>query len=62
MLGRLLNRFADEDGWKLVLDHYRGLIEKDSAYSTELRELRSFLFNCWLLWGRDLPPGFRTSD
>jgi len=52
----LVNRFADEDGWNLVLDNYRGLIEKDSFYPTELRELRSFLFNCWLLWGPSIQP------
>jgi len=47
----LVNRFADEDGWNLVLDNYRRLIEEDAFYAPELRELRSFLFNCWLLWG-----------
>lgn len=51
----LVNRFADEDGWKLVLDNYRKLVEKDDGYSEELRELRSFLFNCWLLWGPSIP-------
>src|SRR5262249_37170727 len=35
----LVNRFADEDGWKLVLDNYRRLIEKDTFYGRELREL-----------------------
>jgi len=52
----LLNRFADDDGWNLVLDNYRRLIEKDAFYGTELRELRSFLFNCWLLWGPSIQP------
>src|SRR5262245_39454054 len=52
----LVNRFADEDGWNLVLDNYRRLIEKDAFYATELRELRSFLFNCWLLWGPSIQP------
>jgi hypothetical protein len=52
----LVNRFADDDGWNLVLDNYRRLIEKDAFYSTELRELRSFLFNCWLLWGPSIQP------
>ncbi|MGP0042628.1 MAG: hypothetical protein ACLPJW_18295, partial [Rhodomicrobium sp.] len=47
----LINRFADEDGWTLILRNYRGLVEGDTQYSVELRELRSFLFNCWLLWG-----------
>jgi hypothetical protein len=51
----LVNRFSDEDGWKLILDNYRQLVEKDDAYSEELRELRSFLFNCWLLWGPSIP-------
>ena len=52
----LVNRFADEDGWNLVLDNYRRLIETDAFYTTELRELRSFLFNCWLLWGPSIQP------
>ena len=52
----LVNRFADEDGWNLVLDNYRRLIEKDVFYAPELRELRSFLFNCWLLWGPSIQP------
>jgi len=52
----LVNRFADEDGWNLVLDNYRRLIEKDAFYGSELRELRSFLFNCWLLWGPSIQP------
>jgi hypothetical protein len=52
----LVNRFADEDGWNLVLDNYRRLIEKDAFYAPELRELRSFLFNCWLLWGPSIQP------
>ena len=47
----LVNRFADEDGWTLILQNYRELVEGDTQYSAELRELRSFLFNCWLLWG-----------
>ncbi|NJO32826.1 MAG: hypothetical protein HC869_06475 [Rhodospirillales bacterium] len=50
----LANRFPDH--WKLVLDNYRRLIEKDSAYPEDLRELRSFLFNCWLLWGPSIQP------
>ncbi|KAB2919233.1 MAG: hypothetical protein F9K29_06355 [Hyphomicrobiaceae bacterium] len=52
----LVNRFAEDDGWNLVLDNYRRLIEKDAFYTTELRELRSFLFNCWLLWGPSIQP------
>jgi hypothetical protein len=48
--------FADDDGWNLVLDNYRRLIEKDAFYATQLRELRSFLFNCWLLWGPSIQP------
>jgi hypothetical protein len=52
----LVNRFADEDGWNLVLDNYRRLIEEDAFYAPELRELRSFLFNCWLLWGPSIQP------
>lgn len=52
----LVNRFADDDGWKLVLNNYRRLIESDASYSEELRELRSFLFNCWLLWGPSIQP------
>lgn len=52
----LVNRFKDEDGWKLVLDNYRRLVEDDREYSDELRELRAFLFNCWLLWGPSIPP------
>ncbi len=53
----LINRFGGEEGWKLILENYRGLIERDNdAYSTELVELRSFLFNCWLLWGPSISP------
>jgi hypothetical protein len=52
----LINRFADEDGWKLILENYRGKINDDTEYSVELRELRSFLFNCWLLWGPSVSP------
>jgi hypothetical protein len=52
----LINRFKDEDGWKLVIDNYRKLVEHDRDYSEELRELRAFLFNCWLLWGPSIPP------
>lgn len=52
----LINRFKDEDGWKLVIDNYRKLVEHDKDYSEELRELRAFLFNCWLLWGPSIPP------
>jgi hypothetical protein len=53
----LINRFGGEEGWKLILENYRGLIERDSeAYSSELVELRSFLFNCWLLWGPSISP------
>jgi hypothetical protein len=47
----LINRFNDEDGWQLILNNYRALVESDDKYSAKLRELRSFLFNCWLLWG-----------
>ena len=52
----LINRFKEEDGWKLVIDNYRKLVEHDRDYSEELRELRAFLFNCWLLWGPSIPP------
>ncbi len=52
----LINRFTDEDGWKLILNNYRHLVQSDEKYSTELRELRSFLFNCWLLWGPSIAP------
>jgi hypothetical protein len=53
----LINRFGEEEGWQLILENYRRLIERDSdAYSAELVELRSFLFNCWLLWGPSISP------
>jgi hypothetical protein len=53
----LINRFGGEEGWKLILENYRGLIERDNeVYSSELVELRSFLFNCWLLWGPSISP------
>jgi hypothetical protein len=51
----LINRFKEEDGWKRIIDNYPALQANDSAYSKELRELRSFLFNCWLLWGPSVP-------
>src|SRR5262245_12137473 len=53
----LINRFGEEEGWQLILENYRRLIERDSdAYSAQLVELRSFLFNCWLLWGPSISP------
>lgn len=52
----LINRFTDEDGWKLILNNYRQLVQADEKYSLELRELRSFMFNCWLLWGPSIAP------
>lgn len=53
----LINRFGEDEGWKLILDNYRQLVMDDvSAYSSELVELRSFLFNCWLLWGPSISP------
>jgi hypothetical protein len=52
----LVNRFGEDEGWKRVLDNYRKLIAKENAYSEELRELRSFMFNCWLLWGPSIAP------
>lgn len=53
----LINRFGEEEGWKLILDNYRRLVQDDvRAYSRELVELRSFLFNCWLLWGPSISP------
>lgn len=52
----LINRFTDEDGWKLILNNYRQLVRADEKYSLELRELRSFMFNCWLLWGPSVAP------
>jgi len=53
----LINRFGEEEGWNLILNNYARLIERDrEAYSEELVELRSFLFNCWLLWGPSISP------
>jgi hypothetical protein len=52
----LINRFGDTDGWTLILDNYRRLVAADAAYSVELRELRSSLFNTWLLWGPGIAP------
>lgn len=52
----LINRFGEEEGWKRILDNYRRLIRGENAYSEELRELRSFMFNCWLLWGPSIAP------
>ena len=51
----ILNRFDEDNGWKLIIDEYRDLVKKDDVYSTETRELRAFLFNCWLLWGPSIP-------
>ena len=51
----LINRFKEDDGWRRIIDNYPALLATDGAYSTELRELRSFLFNCWLLWGPSIP-------
>ena len=34
------------------MDNYRRLVQQDKdKCSAELLELKSFLFNCWLLWG-----------
>jgi hypothetical protein len=51
----LINRFKEDDGWKLIIDNYPALTEDDEGYSRDLRELRLFLFNCWLLWGPSIP-------
>jgi hypothetical protein len=51
----LINRFKEDDGWRRIIDNYPALLATDQAYSRELRELRSFLFNCWLLWGPSIP-------
>jgi hypothetical protein len=57
LLTGLINRFGEEEGWKLILNNYGRLIERDrEVYSAELVELRSFLFNCWLLWGPSISP------
>jgi hypothetical protein len=57
LLTGLINRFGEEEGWKLILNNYGRLIERDrEVYSGELVELRSFLFNCWLLWGPSISP------
>ena len=57
LLTGLINRFGEEEGWKLILNNYARLIERDrEVYSEELVELRSFLFNCWLLWGPSISP------
>jgi hypothetical protein len=53
----LINRFGEEEGWTLILNNYARLIQRDrEVYSEELVELRSFLFNCWLLWGPSISP------
>jgi hypothetical protein len=51
----ILNRFDEERGWKLIIDEYRELVRHDDFYSPQTRELRAFLFNCWLLWGPSIP-------
>jgi len=51
LLTGILNRFDEDGGWKHILENYRSLVADDEPYSIETRELRSFLFNCWLLWG-----------
>jgi len=51
----ILNRFDEEKGWKLIIDEYRELVRHDDVYSPQTRELRAFLFNCWLLWGPSIP-------
>ncbi|ADP71127.1 hypothetical protein Rvan_1889 [Rhodomicrobium vannielii ATCC 17100] len=56
LLTGILNRFDDEDGWRLIIDRYRALVKDDRHYSIETRELRAFLFNCWLLWGPSISP------
>jgi hypothetical protein len=57
LLTGLINRFGEEEGWKLILNNYARLIQDDrKVYSEELVELRSFLFNCWLLWGPSISP------
>lgn len=54
LINGLLNRASDDDGWKRILDNYRPLMNRRDLHNAEfqdLRELRTFMFNCWLLWG-----------
>ena len=51
----LISRFGQQDGWTRIIDNYPALLAADKACSNELRALRSFLFNCWLLWGPSIP-------
>lgn len=53
LIAGLLARF-DQD-WQVVINNYRDRTATDKIYSLELVELRSFLFNCWLLWGPSVP-------
>lgn len=52
----ILNRFDEDTGWKLILGGYRRLVDSsEPVYSIETKELRAFMFNCWLLWGPSVP-------
>lgn len=52
----LMSRFDDD--WQPIIRNYRKTLHQwapSSGYSKELDELRSFQFNCWLLWGPSIP-------
>lgn len=64
LIAGLMTRF--EDDWTKIINNYREVLREAEAakdksgrakaiYSRELEELRSFQFNCWLLWGPSVP-------
>ena len=56
LIAGILTRF--EQDWETVIGNYRNVIVEETKlgyYSTDLLELRSFEFNCWLLWGPSIP-------
>lgn len=50
LVSGLMTRF--QQAWEPILVHYRSQLPKEAS---ELLELQSFEFNCWLLWGPSIP-------
>lgn len=59
LIAGLMSRF--EDDWTRIIGKYRAVLDSNvtatngASYSRDLAELRSFQFNCWLLWGPSIP-------
>lgn len=51
LINGLMTRFQED--WGPILRNYRSQLKTEAA--SELLELQSFEFNCWLLWGPSVP-------